>query len=68
MGGPAWVAWNSRMQKALLPEQVASGREAGSWDPANDQWGHIGGRLYMTTLSACMLEVYYRHLPLYGVH
>ena len=65
VGGPAWEAWNSRMQSELLPAQVTSGREKGSWDPANDQWGHVGGRLFMTSLCTCMLEVYYRHLPLY---
>ena len=65
IGGAAWDAWNRRMQEQLLPAQVESGRERGSWDPANDQWGHVGGRLFMTTLCTCMLEVYYRHLPLY---
>ena len=24
-----------------------------------------GGRLYMTSLAICCLEVYYRHLPLF---
>ncbi len=66
LGGSAWDAWNRRMQQQLLPAQVGTGRERGSWDPANDQWGHIGGRLFMTSLCTCMLEVYYRHLPLYG--
>jgi hypothetical protein len=66
MGGVAWTRWNRRMQEQLLGQQVQTGREKGSWDPANDQWGHVGGRLYMTALCACMLEVYYRHLPLYG--
>ena len=66
VGGAAWDAWNRRMQEQLVPAQVASGREKGSWDPANDQWGYVGGRLFMTSLCACMLEVYYRHLPLYG--
>lgn len=65
-GGAAWRAWNQRMQEQLLPAQVQTGRERGSWDPANDQWGHIGGRLFMTSLCACMLEVYYRHLSLAG--
>jgi hypothetical protein len=66
VGGGAWEAWNRRMQEQLVPAQVTSGREKGSWDPANDQWGYVGGRLFMTSLCACMLEVYYRHLPLYG--
>jgi len=66
MGGDVWTRWNRRMQEQLLGQQVQTGREKGSWDPANDQWGHVGGRLYMTALCACMLEVYYRHLPLYA--
>ncbi len=44
------------------------GREAGSWDPmkpSEDEWARYGGRLYVTCLSLYMLEVYYRHLPLY---
>ncbi|NDC53799.1 MAG: squalene--hopene cyclase [Planctomycetia bacterium] len=65
-GGPAWDAWNRSMQSELVPAQVAGGREQGSWDPANDQWGHVGGRLFVTSLCACMLEVYYRHVPLYA--
>ena len=65
-GGAAWDEWNRLMQEQLVPAQVESGREKGSWDPANDQWGHVGGRLYVTSLCTCMLEVYYRHLPLSG--
>ena len=30
-------------------------------------WGQFGGRLYVTCLSTYILEVYYRHLPLYDV-
>jgi hypothetical protein len=51
----------------VLPaEQVKSGREKGSWDPSLDRWGHVGGRLFVTCLCTYMLEVYYRHLPLYA--
>jgi hypothetical protein len=50
-----------------LPEhQVRSGRLRGSWNPDGDAWGSTAGRLYTTCLSTYMLEVYYRHLPLYG--
>jgi hypothetical protein len=66
MDGAEWTTWNRRMQDQLPANQVRAGREKGSWDPANDQWGHVGGRLYVTALCACMLEVYYRHLPLYS--
>ena len=54
------------MRDVLPARQVAKGREHGSWDPALDKWGHIGGRLYVTCLCTLMLESYYRHLPIYG--
>jgi hypothetical protein len=67
MEGDAWRKWNSRMRTVLPSMQVRSGRERGSWDPDDD--GSIamrnGGRLFITCLSTYMLEVYYRHLPLY---
>jgi hypothetical protein len=66
VGGAAWERWNDVMRKALPQEQVKQGREKGSWDTTYDQWGSTaGGRLYMTSLLALMLESYYRHLPVY---
>ena len=66
MGGQPWVKWNRVMRQALPEHQVRAGRLRGSWDPDGDAWGNTAGRLYMTCLSTYMLEVYYRHLPLYG--
>jgi hypothetical protein len=65
-GGDPWRRWNESLREALPAAQVKTGPEAGSWDPAFDQWGHVGGRLYMTCFCTFMLEVYYRHLPIYG--
>jgi len=65
VGGEPWGRWNSRMREVVPAQQVDKGPEAGSWDPSFDRWGHIGGRLFTTSLVTCMLEVYYRHLPLY---
>ena len=65
MEGKAWQTWNRTMRELIPENQVRSGREKGSWDPAGDQWGHHGGRLFVTCLSVYMLEVYYRHLPIY---
>lgn len=65
MGGTPWERWNGRMREVVTAQQVAKGPEAGSWDPNLDKWGHIGGRLFMTSFMTYMLEVYYRHLPLY---
>ncbi|MBU6222994.1 MAG: squalene--hopene cyclase [Planctomycetes bacterium] len=66
VGGDAWRRWNDRMKEVLPAMQVKKGPEAGSWDPSLDKWGHIGGRLFTTCFCTYMLEVYYRHLPLYA--
>jgi hypothetical protein len=65
VGGDVWDRWNGRMREVLPASQVESGPEAGSWDPALDEWGFHGGRLFTTCFCTYMLEVYYRHLPLY---
>jgi hypothetical protein len=65
LGGPEWKAWNESMRELLPQQQTRSGPEQGSWSPMGDEWGSQGGRLYTTCLSLCMLEVYYRHLPIY---
>jgi hypothetical protein len=69
MEGDYWKRWNAVMRQALPEQQVQHGRENGSWDPEKptmDQWAPHGGRLYVTCLSLYMLEVYYRHLPIYS--
>ncbi len=69
IGGEPWENWNKQMQGALLPAQEKSGPFAGSWDPVRpvpDRWAHAGGRIYVTALHLLILEVYYRHLPLFG--
>jgi len=69
MEGEYWKRWNSVMRQAVPEQQVKKGREAGSWDPTKpipDEWERFGGRLYVTCLSIYMLEVYYRHLPIYS--
>jgi len=69
MEGQHWKRWNDVMRQELPEQQVTKGREAGSWDPLKptpDAWEDHGGRLYVTCLSLYMLEVYYRHLPIYS--
>jgi len=65
MEGKAWQDWNQEMRKMLPSHQEKRGRETGSWDPKGDRWASGGGRLYVTCLSLYILEVYYRHLPIY---
>lgn len=66
LDGAPWREWNAWMRGTLPAAQVGKGKEQGSWNPAHDKWGYIGGRLFMTCLCTCMLEVYYRHLPLFS--
>jgi hypothetical protein len=67
MEGDAWQAWNAKMKKMLLESQAKEGHEAGSWFKGVDSGhgAHAAGRLYCTSLATMMLEVYYRHLPIY---
>ncbi len=64
--GPAWAAWNERLREHIIATQATGGHEAGSWHFA-DPHTTPGGRLCDTALSLMILEVYYRHLPLYGL-
>ncbi|HWB10709.1 MAG TPA: hypothetical protein VG826_15880 [Pirellulales bacterium] len=68
MGGPHWDAWNEQLRPLLVEKQISEGPLAGSWEPMGDvpdRWGREGGRIYVTAMHLLMLEVYYRHLPLY---
>ncbi len=67
-GGEHWDRWNRRQRALLVNTQVQEGPLAGSWDPLGrlpDRWGAEGGRIYVTAMHLLILEVYYRHLPLY---
>jgi len=62
--GEAWRQWNEAIKDELLAHQSTSGAATGSWTP-DDQWAHVGGRVYQTAICTLTLEVYYRYLPLY---
>ena len=64
MQGDYWRRWNAALRDQLVETQVKTGSMAGTWDP-KDNWEKSGGRIYATSLRLLMLEVYYRHLPLY---
>lgn len=66
LGGANWEQWNNRMRDILVNTQETSGHAAGSWPPMpGDQHASRGGRIYVTALAVCTLEVYYRHLPIF---
>jgi hypothetical protein len=62
--GPSWPSWNQEMRDYLVRTQATAGYERGSWF-FDDPHGAKGGRLYTTAMCAMILEVYYRHMPLY---
>lgn len=63
-GGSPWRKWNEKLREILVRMQEPSGPMAGSWPPRGC-WADRGGRLFMTSLAICTLEVYYRHMPMY---
>jgi hypothetical protein len=68
MQGEHWSEWNNGLRDLLVSTQTKEGSVSGSWDPAKpipEKWANAGGRHYLTCLNLLMLEVYYRHLPLY---
>jgi len=64
MQGEYWEAWNAALRDILVESQAQKGTIAGTWQP-KDQWEKSGGRLYASSMKLLILEVYYRHLPLY---
>ena len=66
--GPMWEKWNKENRDALIKLQNKNGHAHGSWDccSGDDHGNKSGGRLYCTAFAAMILEVYYRHMPLYG--
>jgi len=64
-GGEPWDEWNEEMRDYLVEKQYRKGHAEGSWYLGKEHTDK-GGRLYCTALSTMILEVYYRHLPIYG--
>lgn len=67
VGGSHWEPWNHEMRDSLVQSQLTAGHASGSWmpNPFPEMGGMMGGRLYSTCLATMILEVYYRHMPLY---
>ena len=64
-GGAPWEKWNIKMRDSLVNSQSKQGHMKGSWH-MNGGHGSSGGRLYNTSMATMILEVYYRHMPIYG--
>ena len=64
--GELWDKWNKAMRDQLTQSQATAGHERGSWATPGPGLGNLkGGRLYETAMSTMVLEVYYRHMPIY---
>ena len=66
-GGDEWKRWNDTIRELLIETQETAGHKRGSWAPHGTGHDRGGGRVYMTALALCTLEVYYRHLPIFRV-
>jgi hypothetical protein len=65
MEGDGWKKWNGVMRDQLVNSQATKGHEEGSWFEGGGHVNDAGGRLYCTAMAAMILEVYYRHMPIY---
>ncbi|MEX2175210.1 MAG: hypothetical protein WD872_12680 [Pirellulaceae bacterium] len=63
---PAWEKWNNELRDWLIAKQDKKGHQEGSWEMKGDHGSEKGGRLYCTSMATMILEVYYRHMPIYG--
>lgn len=64
--GEEWKKWNGVMRDQLVNSQAKGGHEEGSWFMGGgDHGADRGGRLYCTSMATMILEVYYRHMPIY---
>jgi hypothetical protein len=64
-GGEHWDKWNARMRDFLVDKQDKQGPAKGSWYFSGGHGAERGGRIYNTSLATMILEVYYRHMPIY---
>jgi hypothetical protein len=68
--GEAWKKWNTEMRDYLVNSQSQVDHTKGSWyfehdNASGDLDASKGGRLYCTSLATLILEVYYRHMPIF---
>jgi len=68
-GGPEWNRFNVELRDWLVASQETSGGAEGSWhfaDSTSHRGPLEGGRLCSTAMATMILEVYYRHMPIYA--
>ncbi|MGB7325983.1 MAG: prenyltransferase/squalene oxidase repeat-containing protein [Rubripirellula sp.] len=66
-GGIEWDNYNTELRDWLVTEQSQKAGAKGSWFIKSSVHGMTeGGRLMQTSFATMILEVYYRHMPLYA--
>lgn len=68
-GGAEWHMFNIELRDWLVQTQSTRAGERGSWhfpDSRSHRGPKEGGRLASTAFATMILEVYYRHMPLYA--
>jgi len=60
-GDQAWKIWERSLSSAIAGNQHQEGELRGSWDPQDDPWGSVGGRVYSTATLTLCLEVFHRY-------
>ncbi|MFK8114188.1 MAG: prenyltransferase/squalene oxidase repeat-containing protein [Rubripirellula sp.] len=65
-GGPEWDKFNVALRDFLVAEQDQRPGYKGSWFVEGARHTGAAGRLAATSFATMMLEVYYRHMPLYA--
>lgn len=68
-GGAQWDKFNVELRDWLVETQSQRAGAKGSWhfpDSASHRGPKEGGRLASTAFATMILEVYYRHMPLYA--
>ena len=68
-GGDQWTKFNGEVRDWLVSTQSQKPGEKGSWHFPNSsptRGPKEGGRLASTAFATMILEVYYRHMPLYA--
>jgi hypothetical protein len=65
MSGFEWDTWNKKIRDILSRTQIRDTNSCanGSWDPAKDAWGKLGGRVMATSLSTLTVETYSSRNP-----
>ncbi|KAA5547324.1 hypothetical protein FYK55_00335 [Roseiconus nitratireducens] len=65
-GGPEWDKFNNDLRDWLVETQDQTAGAKGSWFFKGSPHLSESGRLCLTSFATMILEVYYRHMPLYA--